>query len=243
MNVSICIAAYNGAKFIEEQILSIINQVSGDWEIIVCDDNSNDNTVDVVKSFYNPRIKIYQNTERLGYTLNFEKAISLATKEYIFLSDQDDIWTNDKIKIMTQHLAKNDLVISNAKIINQNGEILAQSYFQLRKSKKGFIRNLIKPGFLGCTLAFKKKMLKFIMPFPKTEGKPEIAHDYWIALSGLLFFKTKWVQEPLIFYRRHENNVSNGGLIKTTNNFRTIVQLRYKVIKYLFIRKTFCIKR
>lgn len=239
MSISVCIATYNGEKFIEEQILSIMNQLNGDWEIIICDDNSDDDTVKILEKFQNPKIKVYRNSKRLGYTLNFEKAIQLATKKYIFLSDQDDIWTKDKIKVTTQCLRKNDLVISNAKLINQDGKIIHPSYFRLRKSKNGFLRNLIRPGYLGCTLAFNRKVLNFIIPFPKKGGKHEIPHDYWVGLSGLLFFKTKWIEKPLILYRRHENNISNGGLRKSNNTFTTIIRLRYVAIKHLIKRRIF----
>jgi glycosyltransferase involved in cell wall biosynthesis len=238
MNVSVCIATFNGEKYIEEQINSIITQLKGDWEIIVCDDDSKDDTVEIIRKINNPKIKIYKNKIRLGYALNFEKTIKLATKEYIFLSDQDDIWMENKVSECINQLKVYDMVISNSRIIDKMGTVFHESYFKLRKTKKGTFYNILRPGYLGCSLAFRKSLLNYILPFPKSSSNNSIFnHDYWIGSVGMFYFKTIWIDQPLMLYRRHTNNVSNGGLMVSNNPIHKILKLRIKLIFHLMLLK------
>ena len=96
--ISVALACYNGENFIYEQIQSIINQTITDLEIIICDDKSTDNTIDIIHNIKDKRIKLYQNNIQLGVVKNFEKAISLCNGEYIALSDQDDVWVEKKLE-------------------------------------------------------------------------------------------------------------------------------------------------
>ena len=95
MKISVCIATYNGAKYIEEQVQSILYQLSEKDEIINSDDGSKDNTLAIIKSLNDARIKVIHNTLKHGLVSNFENAIKHADGDYIFLSDQDDIWTSN----------------------------------------------------------------------------------------------------------------------------------------------------
>src|SRR5258708_3925751 len=100
--VSIALCTYNGEAYLKEQLDSLIDQTYPNCEIIIVDDCSKDGTVDILKQYANEytQIKLYINTENLGYTKNFEKAIVLCNGEYIALCDQDDIWDKNKISIM-----------------------------------------------------------------------------------------------------------------------------------------------
>ena len=93
--ISVCIATYNGEKYIKEQLLSILPQLGKKDEVIISDDHSTDNTLDIVKGLNDNRIKIVMNNREKGYTSNFENALSYAIGDYIFLSDQDDIWMSN----------------------------------------------------------------------------------------------------------------------------------------------------
>ena len=97
--ISVCIASYNGARYIREQIESIVAQLDDNDEIIVCDDHSTDDTVAIVKSLPYQQIRLVENEKNLGYTGNFEHCIALARGEYIFLCDQDDIWKPNKVAL------------------------------------------------------------------------------------------------------------------------------------------------
>ena len=105
---------------------------------------------------HSPLIKLYQNKGAHGYTSNFENALRNAHVDYIFLSDQDDIWAPNKVSTCMQYLQCYDMVISDAELINKKGEKIADSYFKERGSKKGFLNNLIRFSYIGCSMAFKK---------------------------------------------------------------------------------------
>ena len=96
---SVCIATYNGEKFIEEQIRSILLQLDSHDEIVISDDHSTDKTIQIIKSINDDRIKIIYNKNNKGYTNNFENAISKASGDFIYLSDQDDVWKPTKVKV------------------------------------------------------------------------------------------------------------------------------------------------
>lgn len=232
--VSVCMATYNGEKYIKEQIASILSQLSADDEIIISDDNSTDNTLEIVSSFNDNRIKIFKNNLGKGYSNNFENAISHAIKDVIFLSDQDDIWMADKVKKMMLALNDNDLVISNALITDQNLIPTLGSHFNVYGTKKGFFNNWIKTRYIGACMAFKKEMLDKLLPFP--QNKNLCAHDYWIANVGEFYFKVEIINEPLIKYRRHGENASTGGH-KSQNSLLHKISVRLYTLKELLKRK------
>lgn len=208
--LSVCIATYNGEKYIEEQLDSIIKQCSENDEIIISDDNSTDRTLEIIKKYNDKRIKIYKNLKDKGYTSNFENALSKANGKYIFLSDQDDIWMQDKVQIILKKLENSDMIISDCKIVDKDLNQIKESYFLLRGKKEGFLGTLYKTDALGCCMAFNKNILKVALPFP--QNKKMCPHDLWLALVGYSFFKVKKLDEKLILYRRHGNNVSAGGM-------------------------------
>lgn len=204
--ISVCIATYNGEKYIKEQLESILSQLKKADEIIVSDDNSKDKTLDIIKSLKDSRIKIFTNPKK-GLISNFENALKKSRGDFIFLSDQDDIWIANKVKLCMENLISNDLVLSNCKIVDNDLNILHHSFFELNDSKKGLINNLLKNSYLGCCMAFNRKVLTKVLPFPKKIPM----HDLWISFVAELFFKTKFINEPLVLYRRHGSNISVTG--------------------------------
>jgi len=229
--ISVCISTYNGEKYIKEQVISILNQLNIDDEIIISDDNSSDNTINIINNIKDNRIKIFKNKINLGYTANFEKSIKYSSGDYIFLSDQDDIWHKDKVKIFLEYFNNYDLIVSDAKIINKNGDIIINSYFEIRKTKKDIISNIIKFGCLGCCLAFKKKILIKALPFPK--NKILCTHDNWLFLIGCIYYKYIILDDKLVFYRRHNENYSTGGLLKSTTFYFKVYYRIYLLINIL----------
>lgn len=131
--VSIAMTTYNGEKFIKKQLDSIINQTYKNLEIIICDDGSTDKTIDIIKEYQkkDKRIKLYINEKNLGFSKNFEKAISLCKGDYIALSDQDDIWELDKIETMVKNINDAILVYGDEKLIDEKDNIIADSFFQI----------------------------------------------------------------------------------------------------------------
>jgi glycosyltransferase involved in cell wall biosynthesis len=229
--ISVCIATYNGEQFILEQITSIITQLNTNDEIIISDDNSTDNTLNIIRDLNDSRIKIHINSGEKGYSSNFENALRQATGDYIFLSDQDDIWKNNKIQTCVKYLKNYDFIVSDATVINMHNEVLYDSFFSIRNPHKTLLGNLMKFGYLGCCFACRKSVINKSLPFPSHHKLA--THDNWIFLIAIMFFKIKILDEKLILYKRHTSNISTGGFIdKTTLGFKVKYRL-YLIISLL----------
>ena len=229
--ISVCMATYNGEKYIKEQLSSILSQLSEKDEIIVSDDSSTDKTVEIIESFQDKRIKILKNNKFRQPNLNFENALKYSKGDIIFLSDQDDVWVKNKVEIILNQLKKYDLIVSDAFITDKKLNITNESLFSEVNSNRGILKNIIKNTYYGCCMAFKREVLKKALPFPKTR---EIGHDLWLGIIADKYFKVKFLKEKLIYFRRHENTLTT---IKKSKR-RLIVKLlgRVKVL-YYFLKK------
>lgn len=232
--ISVCLASYNGEKYIKEQLDSILPQLGDQDEVIISDDHSTDNTIKIIESLNDSRIKIFQNKLGKGYSKNFENAINHSTGDYIFLSDQDDVWMSYKVSLMMKELEKNDLVVSDALISDGNLISTLGSHFNVHGTKKGFLNNWLKTRYIGACMAFKRDILFKLLPFP--ENQKLVAHDYWIANVGEFFFKVETINIPLIRYRRHGENASTGGE-QSNNTLKHKVLVRLYTLKELLKRK------
>ena len=134
--ISVCMATYNGAKFIREQLKSILLQLSLEDEVIISDDSSTDNTIEIIKSFHDHRIQLFEKNTIHSPIYNLENALKHARDEYIFLSDQDDRWKENKIAVCMESLKTNNLVVHNAEIINGEGNLLFPSFYILNHTQK-----------------------------------------------------------------------------------------------------------
>lgn len=209
--ISVCIASYNGERFIEEQLQSILSQLGDNDEVIISDDSSTDGTIDIIKQLNNPKIRLLENQTFRSPTLNFENALQYAKGEYIFLSDQDDIWGTGKVQKVLDALQNADLVINNCNFINENGTILNNSYFHIYHSGPGVLKNFIKSTYLGNCMAFNRRILRKVLPFPKQViaiSKYSMFHDGWIGLMADIHYRVKFIPDVLSSFRRHGNNIS-----------------------------------
>lgn len=231
MNITVCMATYNGEKYIKEQLDSILMQLDKSDEVIISDDSSTDRTVEILKSYEDGRIVIYENQKFKSPIFNFENTLHYAKGDYIFLADQDDIWMPNKVEVIKKFLKNYDLVLSDARIIDDNGNIIDDSFFKINGSKRGFLKNIIKNSYLGCTMAFNRKILEKSLPFP--EGIP--MHDWWIGLVAEVYGKTSFIDEKLISYRRHGNNASPTGERSHYSFFKKFL-FRLALIKALILK-------
>lgn len=234
--VSVCMTTFNGEKFIEAQLESILKQLENNDEVIVSDDGSSDKTIQLIKDFNDPRIKLYINSFR-NIILNFEFALSQATGQIIFLSDQDDIWYDNKVSELISILNTYDLVYTNASVFN---DIKEENLLFNKRENNTLINNFIKNYCLGATMAFKSSVLKYSLPFPKNIEM----HDLWIYFVSGVFGKNYYYDEPLIYYRRHGSNASNASE-KTDNSLFRIIRIRITLIINLLKRiiKVISVKR
>lgn len=208
MKKSVCLASYNGSKFIYKQLLSILHQLSAFDELIIVDDASTDNTVDIVISLGDPRISLYVNSKNMGVALTFCRALNYASGDIIFLSDQDDIWHENKVAVISDLFAKShlDLIVHDARILS-NGKALDSTLFCSHRSSSGIIKNIFSNTYTGCCMAFRRGLLEKILPISPVIG---IFHDAWIGVLAEFYgFNTYFLKIPLIDFNRHGENASS----------------------------------
>ena len=244
MKISVCIGTLNGGKYIKEQLESIICQLNENDEIIISDNGSIDDTIDIINHINSPLIKlshfknvIKNNTSKsYAITSNFENALKMATGDYIFLCDQDDIWHPNKVNHCINELQKNkiNLLLHDAQVVNSNKEELMDSYFSISNPNNSLFINLFKNSFLGCCMVFDSKVLEKSLPFPKKL----IAHDMWIGFISIYYFKIGIVNRKLIKYRRHNHNASQSSL-SSTNNIYFKLAYRIQFLAQFFKKITF----
>jgi glycosyltransferase involved in cell wall biosynthesis len=208
-SISIAMATFNGARYLGEQLSSLSSQTVKPLELVVCDDESTDETAAILQSFSGLApftVRIFQNVERLGYKQNFMKAASLCKGPVIAFCDQDDIWNDDKLSVVNQHFRQSDdlLVAHDFCIFFEDGRPLIPSYF----------RNLALSGLLpvinlkGCSLTLRRELIELVHWPPRQSAW---SHDMWVCLTALLLEKRSYIRQPLIRHRIHGNN-SSGWL-------------------------------
>ncbi|WP_279627937.1 glycosyltransferase family 2 protein [Leptospira brenneri] len=237
--ISVCMATYNGEKYITEQLNSILTQLSENDEIIVSDDSSTDGTVKILQEFAanDPRIKLFLYQTFRDPIQNFQNALTKASGDFIYLSDQDDIWLEKKVETVNQFLQTFDLVLHDSIVTDENLNVTEPSFFKVFGSKKGILKNVIKSSYYGSCMAFRRKVLDNALPFPKTK---EIGQDLWLGLVAELTGKVTLIEKPFIYYRRHQNTFTLRGLGGTKRNIFQIIKGR--LVMFLELTK-FCWKK
>lgn len=206
--VSIAMAVYNGEKYLNEQIDSILQQLVERDELIISYDKSSDNSLKIIKAYASKdhRIKYFYNNLTPGVVKNFENAVRHCTGEIIFYSDQDDIWMSDKIKkVLSKFEDPNvTVVIHDSSLTDSELNILYPSTFKLRNGNTSIIKNFIRLSYIGCSMAFRSTMLPVILPLPTKKR----SHDWWTGTICSCFGKMEMINDSLILHRIHEDNVT-----------------------------------
>ncbi|MFC1845279.1 glycosyltransferase family 2 protein [Thermodesulfobacteriota bacterium] len=208
IRISVCIATRNGEKYLHRQLASILRQLSPEDEVVISDDSSTDGTVGIIRDFDDSRIRLLENNTFYSPIYNFENAIKHASGEIVALADQDDIWLENKVKVISQHLADRidrvALIMMDGYIVDGDGTRTGQTLFGRKRPKKGIGINLFDNTFTGCALAFTRPLLEMALPFPS--GIP--MHDSWLGLLALKFGEVDFLETKTMEYRRHGVNVS-----------------------------------
>jgi glycosyltransferase involved in cell wall biosynthesis len=224
--VSIALCTYNGEAYIKEQLDSLIDQSYPNCEIIIVDDCSKDNTVNILKQYVNDfyQIKLYINSENLGYTKNFEKAISLCNGEYIALCDQDDIWDKNKISIMVDLIGDNILIYHDSAFVDETGVPMNKKVSDVQNCYSGNDPRIFLFGncVLGHAMLFKKELLNFIGNFNDI-----IIHDRWLGYVATNNGGILYIDQPLVQYRQHRN--ANTNILKQERTNKSKSSSIYKM--------------
>ncbi len=211
MKISIVLAAYNGEKYIKEQLESFCEQTRLPDELVVVDDCSTDSTAIILENFCkkSPFKTIFlKNNENIGSTKSFEKACKHASGDWILFSDQDDYWKKEKIEIFENEIARADnsinLLYSDYEIVDENLQPLAFDPAKLPDYKNPQIESdlawkffLTNDAISGCTMCVKREIIQITIPFVSR------FHDAWIAWTVSLIGKIKFIDKKLIYYRQH----------------------------------------
>lgn len=252
VNIDILLASYNGEKFLKKQIDSILAQSNQDWQLLIRDDGSDDNTISIIEDYtarYPAKIKlITDNQGHLGATLNFGKLLEYADNEYIMFSDQDDVWLANKIELTLNAMKaaeeiypdKPVLVHTDLRVVDADLKTIADSFWALSKISLNTGNNLNKIIYrnviTGCTAMINRKAKEISTPVP-----PEArVHDWWIALNVAKYGKIVHISIPSVLYRQHPDNVigakkskpmNPGILLKKLYHFVKQFSNDYKVVK------------
>lgn len=244
LTISIAMCTYNGERFLQEQLDSFLNQTRLPDELVVCDDGSQDGTVRILEAFAARSpfpVRLFINPENLGFSKNFEKAISLCQGEIIALSDQDDVWMPDKLErfeLIFSINPKLGYVFCNALIVNENLQALGFTSWEYLgftpRLQKEFCQGKATEILLnditvyGATLAFRSEMRNFFLPIPDFW-----AYDSWIVFLVSLIRDVSILQENLNMYRQHSSQCTKGlrklGIIDRLNASRLYIDDRVKM--------------
>lgn len=206
--VSVAMAVYNGSKYLNEQIDSILPQLLDYDELIISYDESMDNSLDIIENYVakDHRVKYYKNDIKPGVVKNFENAVRHCTGEIIFYSDQDDVWMPNKIEKVMEKFKdpKVTVVIHDSSLTDSELNITHPSTFKLRNGNTSLLKNFIRLSYIGCSLAFRANLKKVVLPIPTIHR----SHDWWTGSICSCYGKMAKIDEVLILHRQHGGNAT-----------------------------------
>lgn len=214
LRVSVCMAVYNGARWLRPQLESILSEIADGDEVVIVDDASRDDSVSVIESFADPRVRLVRQNVNRGYVKTFEHAMSLASRDVVFLSDQDDVWVVGRREVLVAALSQADVVASDLVLLDSGGPLphpltrrpwrLGQSHHLVRPRRQLAIWAGVAP-YYGCAMAMRRDFLSVILPFPAflTES-----HDLWIATAANAAGRLRHVSHATVRRRLHDDNTS-----------------------------------
>lgn len=210
-SVSVCMATYNGTRYLVEQVKSILAQMSIDDELVVVDDASKDGTMAYLVSLGDARIRVHRNTENLGHVQSFAKSIGLARHSYILLADQDDVWLDGRLSAMRDALdAGFALVSTNSEFMDGEGRMIPPLHPDLNAEESScYVSNIIRiftgtAYYDGCTMGLREELIQLVLPIPNYVE----SHDLWIAIAANAAGSNLHLACRTLRRRVHGNNAS-----------------------------------
>lgn len=203
--ISVVMCTYNGEKFIDEQVRSIVQQTLQPMEIIIVDDVSTDSTWQKLQYWQQqaPIIQLYRNEHNLGYNRNFEKAIQLAKGGLIALSDQDDVWMPEKLEKLLPCFNDPAVVLAHSRSVRlEDGKLdFHKANLQYQFSGNDTRKLLFFNQMMGHDAMFRTSLLPHIIPIPE-----RMSYDWWIAVVATCYGTVAGVPDFLVHHRIHGSN-------------------------------------
>jgi len=239
--VNILMATFNGSKYLQEQIDSILQQTYHNWQLIINDDGSIDETLSIIKKYidkYQEKIFFLENNDKKsGVINNFNSLLSSSTENYFMFSDQDDIWLKNKIELTLNKMRILEarfgsdipiLIHTDMKVVDENLNTLSDSFwrYQQLKPEKGLRLNrlLVQNITSGNTVMINKSLRDMAIPIPDDA----VMHDWWLGLVAVVFGKIGYINIPTVLYRQHSINVVGAKEWNTRFILRSIMSLNQK---------------
>jgi glycosyltransferase involved in cell wall biosynthesis len=217
-------ATFNGARHVEQQVATILPQLAHVDELVVSDDGSTDGTVGILRALGDPRIRILEDNANHGPLGNFEHAIRHARGDTIVLSDQDDVWLDNKLPLVRElfagERARPFLVVLDAEVVDDDERPVEPSVLARLDAGPGLAKNLWTNRYLGCCIAFSRDLLDVALPFPRGVEM----HDIWLGQLCERIGSTRFVPVVTMRYRRHGETVTGFEV-----RFQPLQQIRRRV--------------
>lgn len=238
--ISVCIATYNGERYIKEQLISILEQLGVEDEVVICDDQSSDRTLAIIDECRDVRLRVCRNPARLGHVRNFEKAISLAKGDYIFLADQDDVWIPGRVQNMMDALQAYPqalLVSSNFDLIDAKGAETGEfrGLGPVRRLRWLQVAAIFagKAPYYGCTFLMRREALRYCLPIPADIE----SHDIWFALVASALGRVVNLPSSTLQHRLHGSNVT----ARSRRAWKVVLRSRL-VFAWALVSRLFCLR-
>lgn len=242
--IQILLATYNGERFLEQQLESIINQTHMNWELIIHDDGSTDKTIDIILRFCNnhpTQIKLLNDGVQLRNAKdNFGHLIKNSTANYIAFSDQDDIWLPQKLELCIQTLRTAEeennslpiIVHSDLTVVDNKGNLICESLWKMQKTRpiEKYEESILVNNFVtGCTMLCNRRAIENSTPIPPSA----IMHDWWITLKTLQSGgRVISIDKPLVLYRQHDQNTIGAQSFSIMSKLRTPSRIYEALSRY-----------
>lgn len=237
-SVDILMSVYNGEKFIEEQLLSLLNQSHENIKIVIRDDGSRDATPTIVSDYvarFPERIKYFNEKNNLGSSKSFLRLLDFSKADYLMFCDQDDVWYHNKVEKCLEKMKKMErscvrgkpvLIFSDLTVVDAHLNVLSESLWKTQKLdpnialhwKKLLAQNVVT----GCTMMLNKSIKKYIKP----EINFKIHHDQLIAVLASKYGAVSWLDSPTMLYRQHQSNVLGALGVNGSYLMRKILGLK-----------------
>ena len=228
--VSIALCTYNGARFLREQLDTLVSQTYENIEIIAVDDCSTDGTFEILEAYAGkyPQIKVFRNQQNLGFIQNFDLSVRLCTGSLIALCDQDDLWHPRKIELQVNAIGENVFIYHDSEFIHQDGTSMNRKMSDLMNLYRGGNPEVFL--FFNCisghTILMKRELLDYALPMNN-----KYFHDWWLAYVATNIGEIDFIPECLVKYRQHDKSETNILQISRSKD-------NYKLSSYQHFDKT-----
>jgi glycosyltransferase involved in cell wall biosynthesis len=207
--VSIALCTYNGVRYLEQQLDSLLAQTYPHFEIVVSDDCSADSTLEILHRYAqrDSRFRVVEGTENVGLTKNFERVLGLCKGEYIAPCDQDDVWLPNKIERLVERLGNRCLAYCDSLFIDKDGVSLESRMSDVVPmiSTTDTVPFVFSNCVSGHAMLFRREILQFAFPVPKV-----FFYDWWLAIIASAMGGIAFCDEPLVLYRQHDANITDA---------------------------------